>query len=372
MLVPQSMTNSIHLVFSPIPTRVHRILSNSSPSSSLSYHGLSSPPPPSSSPAAEHTLKEHEPNHYSSSSVSSADLLKRKRPARINIPIISFSFPPVDTFREFEFQEDAYSAYCKRGKKGPMEDRYSAVLNFQGDSKEGFFGVFDGHGGSAAAEFAAKHMDKNIMEELRRRNECGDGEVEAAIKEGYLKTDRQFLNEDDNVISGRGGACCVTALIREGELIVSNAGDCRAVMSRGGVAVPLTTDHRPSRQDEMARIESLGGYVDSGRGVCRVQGSLAVSRGIGDGHLKPWLTAEPETTILPVSSDCEFLILASDGLWEKVDNQEAVDVIRALCTDVDNPEPLSSACKKLAQLSVLRGSIDDISLIIVQLNRFLN
>lgn len=57
--------------------------------------------------------------------------------------------------------------------------------------------------------------------------------------------------------------------------------------------------------------------MDLCHGVWRV-GSLAVSRGIGDRHLKQWVTAEPETKILPMESDLEFLILASDGLWDKV------------------------------------------------------
>lgn len=57
--------------------------------------------------------------------------------------------------------------------------------------------------------------------------------------------------------------------------------------------------------------------MDRFHGVWRV-GSLAVSRGIGDRHLKQWVTAEPETKILPMESDLEFLILASDGLWDKV------------------------------------------------------
>lgn len=58
--------------------------------------------------------------------------------------------------------------------------------------------------------------------------------------------------------------------------------------------------------------------MDLCRGVWRIQGSLAVSRGIGDQHLKQWVIAEPETTIINIEPECEFLILASDGLWDKV------------------------------------------------------
>ena len=61
-----------------------------------------------------------------------------------------------------------------------------------------------------------------------------------------------------------------------------------------------------------------GDYVDLCRGVWRIQGSLAVSRGIGDRHLKQWVTAEPETKVLRIEPEHDLLILASDGLWDKV------------------------------------------------------
>jgi protein phosphatase 1L len=113
---------------------------------------------------------------------------------------------------------------------------------------QAFFGIFDGHGGTKASEFAAHNLEKNVLEEVIRRDES---DIEEAVKHGYLKTDSDFLKEDLN-----GGSCCVTALIRNGNLVVSNAGDCRAVISRGGVAEVLTSDHKPSRKDEKERIET--------------------------------------------------------------------------------------------------------------------
>lgn len=80
----------------------------------------------------------------------------------------------------------------------------------------------------------------------------GSEAIEEAVKEGYLTTDSDFLKKEI-----RGGTCCVTALIHEGDLIVSNTGDCRAVMSRGGAAEALTVDHRPSLDEERKRIENL-------------------------------------------------------------------------------------------------------------------
>ena len=110
-------------------------------------------------------------------------------------------------------------------------------------------------------------------------------------------------------------------------------------------------------------------------GVWRVQGSLAVTRAIGDSHMKEWITAEPETKKIEITSDCEFLILASDGLWDKVSNQEAVDIARPFCikqqfnSSVFRGGP-KAACKKLVEVAVSRKSQDDVSVMIVQLGHF--
>ncbi|KAH0889811.1 hypothetical protein HID58_052240 [Brassica napus] len=286
-------------------------------------------------------------------------VLKRKRP-----PMLDLKLPPVvaswcsttvktpeKADEVVEVEEDGlYSVYCKRGRRGPTEDRYVAAVDpDERVRKKAFFGVFDGHGGSKAAEFAAKNLGSNI-EAAKEAARSGESvySVERAIREGYIKTDEDFLKE-----GSRGGACCVTAFISEGELAVSNAGDCRAVISRGGVAEALTTDHNPGQADELKRIEALGGYVDCCNGVWRIQGTLAVSRGIGDRYLKEWVIAEPETKTLRIKPEFEFLILASDGLWDKVTNQEAVDVVRPYCVDVENPKTLS-ACQKLVELSCLK------------------
>lgn len=118
---------------------------------------------------------------------------------------------------------------------------------------QAFFGIFDGHGGSKASQFASENLGDRILEETTTgKGEEQNIKIEEAVRNGYLRTDVEFMNE--NV---KGGTCCVTAFVRDGDLIVSNAGDCRAVMSFSGAAKALTSDHRPSREDEKERIESL-------------------------------------------------------------------------------------------------------------------
>jgi len=269
-----------------------------------------------------------------------------------------------DPRNEVEEEGEEFAAYCRRGKgrrRLEMEDRHVAKVSLGGDPKVALFGVFDGHGGKNAAEFASENMPKFMAEEMKKAD---GGEIEGAVKRGYLKTDEEFLKRDQS-----GGACCVTAVLRKGGLVVSNAGDCRAVLSRAGKAEALTSDHRASREDEKERIESLGGFVVNYRGTWRVQGSLAVSRGIGDAHLKQWIVADPDTRTLLVDQQCEFLILASDGLWDKIDNQEAVDLARPLCTSNDKASRMA-ACRRLVETSISRGSTDDISVVIIRLHNF--
>lgn len=241
-----------------------------------------------------------------------------------------------------------------------MEDRFKVDLDVDGDPQLAFFGIFDGHSGTKAAEFASENMGKIIVAEAMR----DEVTIEEAVCNGYLKTDSEFLKKQST-----SGSCCVTALVKNGKLVVSNAGDCRAVLSVSGTAEALTSDHRPSREDERERIQRLGGYVDFCRGLWRVQGSLAVSRGIGDSHMKQWVIPNPETRVLTIKPEFEFLVLASDGLWDKVGNQEAVDMARPFCLDPHN-QLLIDACKKLAGLAASRGSTDDISVMIVQLKHF--
>eukprot|EP00253_Pinus_taeda_P023858 PITA_23858 len=276
--------------------------------------------------------------------------LDSKRPQRLRIPLQSLDLNAMCAVMQqpMEVNEEGlhYAVACKKGRREFMEDTHNVIVNVVGDSKQAFFGVFDGHSGREGAVFAAKNIGQNIVD------------------------DAEFLKQEVG-----SGTVCVTALIIDGNLVVSNAGDCRAVINRNGVSEAVTCDHRAGREDERQRIENLGGIVDHRQGAWRVQGSLAVSRGIGDWHMKEWITAEPDTRKIEITSDCEFLILASDGLWDKVSNQEAVDITRPFCVE-KQPDlaplrgGLIAACKKLVEVAVTRKSQDDVSVMIIQLPHF--
>ncbi|KAJ4960331.1 hypothetical protein NE237_020241 [Protea cynaroides] len=267
-----------------------------------------------------------------SSSSSLCLSLKRKRPPMIEIPqVLREICTEKLIFHEktvgdqpLGFDGDEVGVFSMKGQKKVMEDTHKIVSAINGHSRKGFFGVYDGHGGTKAAEFVAENLHRNILEMLDNRGE--HMKKENSIKAAYLKTDQDFLKQGLS-----SGVCCVTALIEEGVILVSNLGDCRAVLCRDGMAEVLTRDHRAEVEDERKRIENKGGYVEIHRGAWRVHGILSVSRSIGDNHLKEWVMAEPDTKILHLTPDMEFLLLASDGLWEKVGSQEAVDTVTRSC-----------------------------------------
>ncbi|KAK3426515.1 hypothetical protein EUGRSUZ_F02951 [Eucalyptus grandis] len=287
----------------------------------------------------------------------------RKRPARLILPE---NFPALELGcerlkkrenKEFEVEGRDYCLVSKKGRRDVMEDSYGVTVDVAGDPKQAFFAVIDGHGGRAAADYVAENLGNNILREVETLGE-ERGSLEEAIRRGYSVTDKEFLSQ--GVVSG---ACAASVLLKDGHLHVANVGDCRVVLCRKGVADALTRDHQVSQEDERLRIENSGGFVHSRNGVWRVHGSLAISRAIGDLHLKEWIISEPEIKMCRITPDCEFLVMASDGLWDKVSDQEAVDL-------VSRQTNLQESCKKLVELACSKGSLDDITVMLINLQNF--
>ena len=128
------------------------------------------------------------------------------------------------------------------------------------------------------------------------------------------------------------------------------------------MAVALSEDHRPDRQSEQERIENNGGTVLH-MGTWRVEGVLAVTRAIGDKDLKKCVTAEPFVVEIPLEEGDECLIMASDGLWDFMSNQEVVDETRL------HKDP-SLAAKALVDKAMEKGSRDNITVCVVHTNEY--
>ncbi|KAG8379676.1 hypothetical protein BUALT_Bualt07G0113800 [Buddleja alternifolia] len=310
-----------------------------------------------------------------------------------------------------------YGLSSMQGWRSTMEDavmilllsllQHAAFSNLDGSTS--FFGVYDGHGGKEVAKFCAKflhqqvldheaHLDGDLGTSVRkaflRMDEmmCGKtGQKEAALSMGKLdKSNGNMeslpeIDEDngqpDEWPSGEvhpnykgptsGSTACV-AIIRNNQLVVANAGDSRCVMSQKGQAHDLSKDHKPDLYAEKKRILEAGGYVAYGR----VNGSLNMSRAIGDLEMKQnkslpaekqIVTADPDIITVELSADDDFLIIACDGIWDCMSSQQAVDFVQE---QLKTEKKLSVVCERaldrcLAPSSGLEGC-DNMTMIVVQ------
>ncbi|KAI9354454.1 phosphatase 2C-like domain-containing protein [Pilaira anomala] len=222
-----------------------------------------------------------------------------------------------------------YGASSMQGWRTSMEDAHTTI-NSYGDSGTSFFAVFDGHGGEAVAKYSGKELFKKIIDTPAFER----GRYRDAIRGGYYGIDEDLL-KDPSFEQDNSGCTAVAALLtRNNVLYVSNAGDSRAVIStRDGKAIPLSQDHKPKQAKETTRIQNAGGFVENGR----VNGSLALSRALGDFNFKAnhsltpdkqAVTAEPDIIEHLLTDNDEFMVLACDGIWDCLNNQQVVDFIR--------------------------------------------
>ncbi|KAJ6790566.1 putative protein phosphatase 2C 52 [Iris pallida] len=198
-----------------------------------------------------------------------------------------------------------------------MEDFYDIKSSTIDSQAVRLFGIFDGHGGSRAAEYLKENLFENLLKHPKFMTD-----TKLAIRETYQKTDADFLDAEKNTLRDDGSTAS-TAVLVGNHLYVANVGDSRAVISKAGKAIQLSDDHKPNRSDERKRIESAGGVV-MWAGTWRVGGVLAMSRAFGNRLLKQFVVAEPEIQEKVVDEEFELLVLASDGLWDVVANEDAV------------------------------------------------
>ncbi|KAM3321421.1 putative protein phosphatase 2C 27 [Capsicum chacoense] len=255
------------------------------------------------------------------------------------------------------------------GGRRDMEDTHICIAdmakNFghsiRGEEAISFYGVFDGHGGKGAALFVRDCLPRIIVEDADFPLK-----LEKVVTKSFLETDAAFAKSCSLDAALSSGTTALTAMIFGRSLLVANAGDCRAVLSRGGLAMEMSKDHRPCCVNERTRVESLGGFVDDGY----LNGQLGVTRALGDWHIKGLkevekggpLSAEPELKLFTLTKEDEFLIIGSDGIWDVFRNQNAVDFARRRLQEHNN---VKLCCKEIVEEAKKRGAIDNLTVVVV-------
>jgi protein phosphatase PTC2/3 len=229
-------------------------------------------------------------------------------------------------------------ASCMQGWRVHMEDAHTCFLHLPGDRIAAYFAVFDGHGGTKVAQYAGNNLHKKLI----AQPEYANGSYAEAIRKSFLALDADMLN-DREVRDELAGSTGIVCLVRNQRIYCANAGDSRAVASVAGVVEQLSFDHKPSLATEKERIVAAGGWVDWNR----VNGNLALSRALGDFVFKKnerksaeeqIVTANPDVIEKELTTDHEFLVIACDGIWDVLTNQEVVNFVRARLATGMEPE----------------------------------
>lgn len=222
-----------------------------------------------------------------------------------------------------------YGIFHDIGKRYTFEDTYTIIqsLNLKKTIKTNisYFAVFDGHSGNETSEYAKLYLHKKLEKEINKNDNITENHIKNSIKNAILKIDKFIFN--NKIPSGTTANLC---LIIKNKIYSANVGDSRSVLCRNGIAIPLSYDHKPNNKNEYNRIISHNGYVKNGR----VNGRLAVSRAIGDNDLKHFnsklspLTALPDILVTKLKYNDEFILIACDGLWDVINNQDACNFVK--------------------------------------------
>jgi len=231
-----------------------------------------------------------------------------------------------------------------RGKRNYMEDVDFAFQSFRVTERlnASTYGVLDGHGGKQCADFALEDLPSQIASNLRNGLSFPD-----TLYTSFVTTDKEFL---DSEVGQCNAGCTANVLLYDQErniMFAGNTGDTRSVLCRylhstsAPTAFDLTIDRKATDPEEVARIAKAGGFVVNGR----VLGSLAISRALGDRQLKDEnkriVIPDPEISGFIPSKRDQFLIIATDGLWDVMTSQKAVEFVNDLLVEDDLLENVS-------------------------------
>ncbi|KAI3657787.1 hypothetical protein MP638_000758 [Amoeboaphelidium occidentale] len=258
------------------------------------------------------------------------------------------------TLPYFKHVKLGISEEMNRKNRRSMEDAHCYNLDFCGRDGDALIAVFDGHAGKAAAQWCGDNIPERFRLLLEQDGNSKRSIVEL-ISKLFTDTDEELCDKK-GIHSGCTAALAYTTLrnnIRR--LYCANAGDARVVLSRKGKAVRLTYDHKGMDSGEIKRVIDSGGFIMNNR----VNGVLAVTRSLGDMSMKDLVLSQPFTTETVMTLDDDLMIVACDGIWDTLSDQEAVNLIK----DVQDPQEASDLLVKYA---LENGGVDNITCIVVR------
>ena len=230
-----------------------------------------------------------------------------------------------------------------------MEDCALSINCFNKESYRHLFCIFDGHGGNVTAKLCVKKFPEIFRKCLLE----SPFDYEMALKKSFYLMDQEI----EKIKATEVGNTATIVFINNRLLYCANVGDSSCALI-GKTNEFITTEDKCTNKNEMKRIEKEGGTIIDDR----LGGILAVSRGLGDFDLKSkGLTCEPHITKKLIDHNINYCVLASDGVWDVLSPDEVAKITQT--------HKIDEMAKEIVETAMDRGSEDNISCIVVELNK---
>ena len=215
------------------------------------------------------------------------------------------------------------------------------------------FAVFDGHGG----EYVSQYLKENFSEFLKKTiNSKYNSRFTQILKESIENIDKYFENSEEAKKCGSTGTIVV---VNNRIIYCANVGDSKCYYINGNEAIQITEDHNCNNKVEVDTLKNKGVAVFRGR----VYGSLNLTRSFGDTEFKKdGITSTPYIKkIFSDKNDVKYLIIASDGIWDVVDNKKLFQISKEL-----KEGSSEEFCNNLVNYALENNSNDNISCIVIR------
>eukprot|EP00756_Hemistasia_phaeocysticola_P004085 Hpha_TRINITY_DN12623_c0_g1::TRINITY_DN12623_c0_g1_i1::g.49855::m.49855 len=194
--------------------------------------------------------------------------------------------------------------------------------------------VCDGHGGSECSQWVVDQLPLTFATLLQSRP------PRQALPDAMHDVDARFAAASARQEAISCGCCCTAVWVTPEEYVIGHLGDTRAVLARktGSTqcsSVRLTHDHTTDSPRQREEVVARGGAMLWSQGAFRVEGQLAVTRSLGDVAFRPGVSQEVDASVLKRERGDSFLVVASDGLWSVMSDQEVVDTVVDIRSAID-------------------------------------
>ncbi|ELP84718.1 leucine-rich repeat containing protein, putative [Entamoeba invadens IP1] len=227
-----------------------------------------------------------------------------------------------------------------------MQDSFICIPHFAAPDHF-LFAAVDGHSGFQASYSFTQNFPKILYEQFKENNQ--QDSIEDCLLKSFDKIEEEFVDNDI-----KDGAVVTVVFVTPKKIYTAQCGDCRGVyITKSGIH-QLAPEHKTSDRHEQVRIRSEGGFVDQSSRVC----GLLVARSVGDIKNKPIITHKPDITVCDRRDDEQYLVVATDGVWDEVSNSLLLDILQRN-RRIQKTSELVSLLRDTAYVSCVQTQIPD-------------